>query len=99
MYVRVHIDTGDVLEEVSTEDLQEEISRRRRNKTGGHLADFIIPAGSAAEALEQAATELRRAGRHDLAFKLDEARCDYIEPHFNRTPNYRFKAEPQKLNS
>lgn len=96
-YVRVHIDADDVLEELSDAEMREELARRSSRKGGGSLADFRIPAGVAKDAMEQAASLLRQIGRVDLAFKLDEARHDYVEPHDNAPQYYRFKTTPQQL--
>lgn len=101
MYVRVHIDPEDVLDEFSDDDLREELASRvrRHGKTSGYAADHAIPAGVAHQALLDASDALRKAGRVDLAFKLDETRVDYIEPTMTRPTFNRFKPTTSSIGS
>ena len=80
-YVSVHIDTEDVIGDLTDEQLREELGRRARNKGGSrHAADYAIPIGAARYALNEASDVLRKQGRNDLAYKLEEVREDYVEP-------------------
>lgn len=97
MYVRVRIDVDDVLDELSDDDLREELASRMGRKGSGNMADYTIPIGVALDTMLAASDALRKAGRVDLAFKLDETRVDYIEPRQNQPQYYRFKSAPAKL--
>jgi len=78
-YVSVHVDAEDVLEDLSEQDLRDELARRA-NKKGRqyHSANFMIPQPVAIYTLNEAADILRKQGRNDLAFKLEEVREDYV---------------------
>jgi hypothetical protein len=80
-YVSVHVDAEDVLCDISTEDLRKELHSRSR-KNGdyvGSSADYRIPLQVAKYTLDEAAAIFRKEGRTDLAFKLDEIKCDFVE--------------------
>lgn len=78
VYVRVHVDVDDVLEELSDDDLRSELSRRTRRR-GNHSDEVqVIDRATASTALDDASTVLRKCGRVDLAYKLDETRIDYF---------------------
>ena len=79
-YVSVHVDVEDVLPDASEAELLTELVSRRKKKGdhGSHLADYRIPALTARQALDDASRVLRKQGRTDLAFKLDEIREDYL---------------------
>jgi len=78
-YVRVHIDADDILEELSDDELRNELARREKRK-GGYDNGMvqIIDKATASTALDDASTWLRNCGRIDLAYKLDETRFDYF---------------------
>ena len=76
-YLNVYVDAEDVLEDCSTEDLKAELLRRRL-RVDTNPAATCIPVPTAREALDNASRVLRKQGRTDLAFKLDEIREDYL---------------------
>jgi hypothetical protein len=60
--------------------LEDEL-RRRRRKVGEPIygeADYSIPEIAAKDCLEVSSSVMRKIGRIDLAFKLDEIRTDYF---------------------
>ena len=71
----INIDLDDYLDEVSTKSLECELERRRKAPVG----NYYIPKAQAAYALDQAVKELRKIGRVDIAYKLDEIKVDYIQ--------------------
>jgi hypothetical protein len=79
-YVRVHVDAEDILEDLSDQELRDELSRRQRKNGKGnyHSADFSIPQQVAKYTLDEASGILRKQGRVDLAFKLDEIKVDFV---------------------
>ena len=78
-YVNVHVDADEVLEDLSDSELRSELARRAaRSGKSGCSADYRIPEGAARQALDDASQVLRKLGRVDLAFKLDEIREDYL---------------------
>jgi hypothetical protein len=78
-YVNVHVDADEVLEDISESDLRAELARRALRKGGSvNHADYQIPVPVARQALDDASQLLRKLGRVDLAFKLDEIREDYL---------------------
>ncbi len=79
-YVSVHVDTRDVLDDLSDRELEEEFVRRNQAKgqLGAYSADYRIPQRAARYTLEEAADIFRRMGRTDLAFKLEEIRTDFV---------------------
>ncbi len=81
-YVSVHVDAEDVLGDLTDEQLRDELNRRaaRKQGGGGYSADYTIPRGAARHALNESSDMLRKQGRNDLAFKLEEVREDYVEP-------------------
>jgi hypothetical protein len=81
-HVSVYVDLEDVLDEVSDQDLRDELVRRekRKGKIGSPFsADHMIPQQVARCTLDEASDILRKQGRTDLAYKLDEVRVDYVE--------------------
>lgn len=77
-YVRVHIDADDIMDELSDDELRSELNRRAK-KRGSPAFEPSIPKPVAASALDDAAMVLRKCGRVDLAYKLDETRVDYLQ--------------------
>jgi TorA maturation chaperone TorD len=79
-YVSVYVDASDVIEDISTSDLEQELRSRRGNKgeRSPHSADYAISQKAARYTLEEAADIFRKMGRNDLAFKLEEIRTDFV---------------------
>jgi hypothetical protein len=79
-YISVHVDVEDVLDDLSDEDLRRELVRRaqRKGSQSNHSADYAIPNKVARYTLEEASDILRKQGRYDLAFKLEEIREDFV---------------------
>lgn len=82
-YVEVWVDPADTdLDNYTDAELREELDSRARKKSGKPALkadDWRIPREVAKIALDDSAIFLRKAGRVDLAFKLDETRVDYLE--------------------
>jgi len=75
----VQIDIEDYLDEVSTRVLEAELKQRQSRGEDVSLGpDFQIPRIAADDALDQAAMILRKIGRYDLGYKMDEIRVDYV---------------------
>lgn len=79
-YVRVHIDKEDILDDLTDDDLREELASRASSKVrgSGYAADYRIPAKAAQTTVDEAAQIFRKMGRNDLAFKLDEIKVDFL---------------------
>ena len=76
----IQIDIEDYLDEVDTKVLEDEL-RRRRKKCGDPFSSISycsIPEITAHECLEASSSVMRKIGRIDLAYKLDEIRNDYF---------------------
>jgi hypothetical protein len=74
----VYIDADEVMEDISDDELRAELTRRQVRRGKPHEGGEIIPKTLARETLETAATLLRKQGRLDIAYKLDETRIDYF---------------------
>lgn len=72
----VYIEADELFEDISDKELIAELDSRHvpYNRDVNHC----IPLEVAAETCEEAARILRKLGRVDLAFKLDETRNDYL---------------------
>jgi hypothetical protein len=79
-FVEVWVDVPG-LDDFSDDELREELVARekRKGQRSNYGPDFRIPKVVAKETLDQAAQVFRRDGRHDIAFKLDEIRADFID--------------------
>lgn len=79
-YVQVWVDAEDVVEELSESELRDELARRsgNRGERSGNSADYRIPDKVAEVTLDDASQVLRKLGRVDLAYKLDEIRVDFL---------------------
>lgn len=62
------------VDSMSTQELEQEISKRRE----GDRDDYGIPLASARDTLIESSDYFRKIGRVDLAYKLDEVREDYL---------------------
>ncbi len=81
-YIEVQVDLEDYLDEISTQALVNELNNRRRKSSGlsnATQADFCIPLESARTTLDDSSMIMRKMGRIDLAYKLDEIRVDFVE--------------------
>lgn len=73
MYLRLHVDKCEVLEELSDNDLRDELKNRNSSEP-------IEPdARECNQSLDDAAFALRKAGHINLAWRLDEIRNDYFK--------------------
>ena len=79
-YLNAYVDAQEALSQCSVEELKAGLTRRSRKErlSTRDPADYRIPSSAAREALDDASRALRRQGRTDLAFKLDEIREDYL---------------------
>lgn len=74
-YVSIHIDADKVLREIDDDDLRIELASRSR-KRGDETQ--MISRNAAKATLDESAHRLRKIGRFDLAFRLDEIKTDYF---------------------
>lgn len=79
-YISVHVDTESVLGDLDEDDIKAYLIKKakRNGKDYGVGPNYSIPQKEARYTLEEAADILRKQGRADLAFKLEEVRTDFV---------------------
>ena len=68
----IYVSEKDLLDELSDHDLKTEMRNR-------DLGNCCITVEEADDTLVQSADILRKQGRNDLAFKLDEMRAEFVK--------------------
>lgn len=74
MIVSVNIDSQDVLDEMNTQDLRKELAKRSVEDIGE-----IPDKHEVNQTLDDVAFHLRKTGRVNLAYRVDEIRHDYFK--------------------